>query len=195
MKGYARCSTREQNPDRQIIALQKFGVPKDAIVVEMKSGKDFNRPMYRHMLKKLKPGDTLVIDSLDRLGRDRHGVVDEWRRITKEKGADIVVLDMLPLLDTRRKDEDITATFVADIVLQVLCYVCEKERLLNKERAKAGIAAAKARGVRFGPPPMPIKPEFFEIKEMWLRQEITGKQAAKELGISRPTFYKWVSQT
>ena len=190
--GYARCSTREQCPDRQIIALKEFGVAEKDIVVEMKSGKDFDRPMYQNMVRKIKPGDVLVIDSLDRLGRDRNAVVDEWQRITKDKGADIVVLDMLPLLDTRKKEKDITANFVADIVLQVLCYVCEKERLLNRERAAAGIAAAKERGVIFGRPPMPVHPDFPRLKSMWECGEISENKAAKQLGVSRDTFKRWV---
>ena len=190
--GYVRCSTREQCPDRQIVALKKFGVPGSAIVVEMKSGKDFDRPAYQQMIEKMNPGDILVIDSLDRLGRDRHGVVNEWRRITKEKLADIVVLDMLPLLDTRNKEQDITQSFVADLVLQVLCYVCEKERLLNRERASAGIAAAKERGVIFGRRPMQVHPDFPEVRAMWERGEISENKASKRLGISRPTFKRWV---
>ena len=151
--GYARCSSKEQNPQRQIIALKKFGVPEDAIIVELLSGKNFHRPAYKDMVKRLKPGDTLVIDSLDRLGRCRDGLVEEWRYITKKQGADIVVLDMLPLLDTRSKDRDLTASFISDLVLQILSYVSEKERLLNRERQSAGIAAAHQRGVKFGRKP------------------------------------------
>ena len=194
LKGYVRCSTKEQSPDRQIIALREFGVPEDAIVIEMLSGKNFQRPAYQEMVKQLKPGDALVIDSLDRLGRDRNAVVDEWRRITKEMGADIVVMDMLPLLDTRHKEQDITASFVADLVLQVLCYVCEKERLLNHERASAGIAAAKARGVRFGRKPIEKPAEFETIRELWESGEISASAAARRLGVSRPTFMTWVGK-
>ena len=193
LKGYVRCSTKEQCPDRQIIALRDFGVPEDAIVVEMKSGKNFERHAYQRMVRRLKPGNTLVIDSLDRLGRDRHAIVDEWRRITKEKGADIVVLDMLPLLDTRHKEQDITTSFVADLVLQVLCYVSEKERLLNHERTSAGIAAAKARGVIFGRKPLDIHPDFGDVRERWAKGEISSNKAAKRLGVSRPTFKRWIS--
>ena len=193
LKGYVRCSTREQCPDRQIIALKEFGVSEDAIVVEMRSGKDFERPAYQRMINNLKSGDVLVIDSLDRLGRNRYGVVEEWRRITKEKGADVVVLDMLPLLDTRHKEQDITSSFVADLVLQVLCYVCEKERLLNKERATAGIAAAKARGVQFGRRPMPVHPDFPVVFKLWEKKEISANKASKLLGISRATFSRWIS--
>ncbi|MCL1845619.1 MAG: recombinase family protein [Defluviitaleaceae bacterium] len=194
LKGYVRCSTKEQSPDRQIIALREFGVPEDSIVIEMLSGKNFQRPAYQEMVMQLKPGDALVIDSLDRLGRDRNAVVDEWRRITKEMGADIVVMDMLPLLDTRHKEQDITASFVADLVLQVLCYVCEKERLLNHERASAGIAAAKARGVRFGRKPIEKPAEFEAIRELWESGEISASAAARRLGVSRPTFMTWVGK-
>jgi DNA invertase Pin-like site-specific DNA recombinase len=120
--------------------------------------------------------------------------VDEWRRITKEQGADIVVLDMLPLLDTRHKEQDITASFVADLVLQVLCYVCEKERLLNHERASAGIAAARARGVKFGRRPIEKPTEFEAIRELWEKQKISASEAARRLGVSRPTFMTWVGK-
>ena len=192
--GYVRVSTRDQNEDRQVIAMREFGVPEEAIVIEMLSGKNFQRPAYQEMVKQLKPGDALVIDSLDRLGRDRNAVVEEWRRITKEQGADIVVMDMLPLLDTRHKEQDITASFVADLVLQVLCYVCEKERLLNHERASAGIAAAKARGVKFGRKPIEKPIEFDAIRELWEGGEISGSNAARRLGVSRPTFMTWVGK-
>ena len=137
LKGYVRCSTKEQSPDRQIIALREFGVPEDSIVIEMLSGKNFERPAYQEMVQQLKPGDALVLDSLDRLGRDRNAVVDEWRRITKERGADIVILDMYPLLDTRHKEQDITASFVADLVLSfVLCM--RKGKALKSRTGKCG---------------------------------------------------------
>jgi len=194
LKGYVRCSTREQTPDRQIIALREFGVPEDAIVIEMKSGKNFERPAYQKLVDELEPGDAVVIDSLDRLGRDRDALVDEWRRITKEKGADMVVLDMMPLLDTRQKDRDITASFVADLVLQILSYVSEKERLLNRERTAAGIAAAHQRGVKFGRKPMERPDEFESVRELWEREEISASEAARRLGISRPTFMRWIGR-
>jgi DNA invertase Pin-like site-specific DNA recombinase len=194
LKGYVRCSTREQSPDRQIIALREFGVPEDAIIIEMMSGKNFERPAYQAMVRRLKPGDALVIDSLDRLGRDRDALVDEWRRITKEKGADMVVLDMMPLLDTRQKDKDLTASFVADLVLQILSYVSEKERLLNRERQAAGVAAAHQRGVVFGRKPMERPAEFETIRELWEKGEISQGEAARRLGISRPTFVRWIGK-
>ena len=194
LRGYARCSTREQSPHRQIIALRKFGVAEENIVIEMKSGKNFERPAYQRLVNSLKPGDALVVDSLDRLGRDRDALVEEWRRITKEKGADMVVLDMLPLLDTRKKDHDLTASFVADLVLQILSYVSEKERLLNRERSAAGIAAAKQRGVIFGRKPKQLPNNFEVVRESWEREEITASEAARKLGISRPTFMRWVGK-
>jgi DNA invertase Pin-like site-specific DNA recombinase len=193
LKGYARCSTKEQNPERQIIALREFGVPDECIVVEMLSGKNFNRPAYQEMVNKLKPGDVLVINSLDRLGRDYVSVVDEWRNITKKIKADIVVLDM-PLLDTRKKDRDLTASFVADLVLQILSYVSECERLLNRDRQSAGIAAAKARGVKFGKHPKERTGLFDGLRDRWRQGEITSRKAGCLLGISHTTFLSWVNE-
>jgi len=193
--GYVRCSTREQNPDRQIIAMREFGVSEENIVVEMLSGKNFDRPAYQALVKRLKPSDVLVMDSLDRLGRDRDAIVEEWRRITKEQGADVVILDMMPLLDTRTKDRDITASFVADLVLQILSYVSEKERLLNRERQSAGISAAQQKGVKFGRKPLEIPVEFEAIHELWTCGEISASEAARRLGVSRPTFMTWAKKT
>ena len=189
--GYVRCSTREQNPDRQIIALREFGVPEENIVVEMMSGKNFQRPAYQEMVNRLEPGDTLVIDSLDRLGRERDALAEEWRRITKERGADMVVLDMYPILDTRTKNRDLTTSFVADLVFHVLSYVSEKERSLNRERQSAGIAAAQERGVKFGRKPLERPAEFETIHELWECGEISASEAARRLGVSRPTFMRW----
>jgi DNA invertase Pin-like site-specific DNA recombinase len=160
----------------------------------MKSGKNFERPEYQKLVKSLKRGDVVVIDSLDRLGRDRDALVEEWRRITKEKGADMVVLDMLPLLDTRQKEHDLTASFVADLVLQILSYVSEKERLLNRERSAAGIVAAKQRGVKFGRKPMELPVNFETVREAWEREEISTSEAARRLGVSRPTFKRWIGK-
>jgi len=185
-KGYVRCSTREQTPDRQIIALREFGVPEDAIVIEMKSGKNFDRPAYQEMVESLVPGDVVVIDALDGLGRDRDALVDEWRRITKEKGADMVVLDMLPLLDTRQKDHDLTASFVADLVLQILSYVSEKERLLNRERTAAGITAAHQRGVKFSRKLMERPADFETVRELWEQEVISASEAARRLISAAP---------
>ena len=194
LKGYVRCSTREQCPDRQVIALREFGVPEDAIAIEMMSGKNLERPVYQWLIKNLKPGDALVVDALDRLGRNYDAVIDSWRYITKELGADIVVLDMLPLLDTRQKGRDLTASFVADLVLQILSYVSEKERLLNRERQSAGIAAAKARGVQFGKRPKERTALFYELREQWQCGKVTSREAGQLLGISHTTFLAWVSE-
>ena len=191
LKGYVRCSTKDQCPDRQVIALRKFGVPEKAIVIERMSGKNFQRPVYQELINRLKPGDVMVVDALDRLGRDYDAVIDSWRLITKEIGADIVVLDM-PLLDTRNKDRDLTASFVADLVLQILSYVGEKERQLNRERQAAGIAAAKARGVRFGRKPLERPAEFKAVYRLWDCGEITASEAARNLGVSRTTFSNWI---
>jgi DNA invertase Pin-like site-specific DNA recombinase len=191
--GYVRCSTKEQCPDRQIIAMREFGVSDAGIVVEMLSGKNFHRPKYQDLVKRLNHGDTLVINSLDRLGRDYDAVIDEWRYITKERGADIVVLDM-PLLDTRKKDRDLTTTFVADLVLQILSYVSEKEKELNLQRQSAGIAAAKARGVKFGQEPMERPPQLDELRKKWETGEISSREAGSLLGISHTTFLAWIRE-
>jgi len=189
--GYVRVSTREQNASRQVIAMREFGIPETSIVVEMMSGKNFHRPAYRKLIKQLQPGDVLVLNSLDRLGREYDALIDEWRYITKEVGADIVVLDM-PLLDTRKKDRDLTASFVADLVLQILSYVSEKERELNRQRQAAGIAAAKARGVKFGQRPLERPPLFDKLRERWRRGGVTSREAGRLLGVSHTTFLAWV---
>jgi len=157
----------------------------------MMSGKNFERPAYQKMVNQLEPGDTVVIDSLDRLGRERDALVEEWRRITKERGADMVVLDMYPLLDTRTKERDLTTSFVADLVFHVLSYVSEKERSLNRERQSAGIVAAKERGVKFGRKPLERPAEFEAIHELWACGEISASEAARRLDVSRPTFMRW----
>ena len=189
--GYARVSTREQNEDRQIIALEEFGVPTYSIVCDKQSGKDFERPGYRRLVKKLKPGDTLVIKSIDRLGRNYDEILEQWRVITKEKLADIVVLDM-PLLDTRQKEKDLTGTFIADIVLQLLSYVAQTEREFIRQRQKEGIAAARARGVRFGRRAAELPDNWSKVHSEWLSGKISGREAAALLGISHTTFQNWV---
>ena len=190
LKGYVRCSSKEQNPERQIIAMREFGVPEEAIVIEMLSGKNFERPIYQEMVRQLKPGDVLVLNSLDRLGRDYDAVIDEWRYVTKELGADIVILDM-PLLDTRQKDRDLTAAFIADIVLQILSYVAEMEREFNRQRQAEGIAAAKARGVKLGRPPKERPTLLKPISKLWQSGEISAREAARRLGIAPRTFINW----
>ena len=187
--GYVRVSTKEQNEARQMIAMQEFGIAADHIFVDRKSGIDFNRPQYRKLLRKLKKGDTLVIKSIDRLGRNYDEIIEQWRIITKEKRAAIVVLDM-PLLDTRQ-GRDLTGTLIADIVLQLLSYVAQTEREFIHRRQSEGIAAAKARGVRFGPAPM-RRPDGFDMyAELWSRGEISAREAAKQLHVCHKTFLKW----
>jgi len=185
--GYIRVSTREQNEDRQIHAMEKFGVERKRMIVEKQSGKDFARPQYRMLLRKLKPGDILVIKSIDRLGRNYTEILEQWRILTKEKGVDIGVLDM-PLLDTRR-GKDLIGTFLSDIVLQVLSFVAENERMNIRQRQAEGIAAAKARGVRFGRPEKPLPDNFYEVHTAWREKKVTLDEAARECGMPRGTFY------
>ena len=184
--GYIRVSSVGQNEDRQQIALQQAGVPQKNIYLDKQSGKDFNRPQYKKMLQKLKKDDLLYIKSIDRLGRNYEEILQQWRSLTKEKGVDIVVLDM-PLLDTRR-GKDLMGTFLSDIVLQVLSFVAENERSNIRQRQAEGIAAAKARGVRFGRPPKPLPENFQDIYCRWKAGEITGVAAAKECGMPLATF-------
>lgn len=188
--GYIRVSTREQNEARQVVALHDFGIKDDHIFMDKLSGKDFNRPAYLHLLSQLGPGDVMVIKSIDRLGRNYDEILEQWRMITKEKQAAIVVLDM-PLLDTR-SNRDLTGTLIADIVLQLLSYVAETERAFIRQRQAEGIAAAKARGTRFGPKPRDRGPLYPSVKAQWERQEISATEAGKILGCTHNTFLKWV---
>lgn len=184
--GYVRVSTKEQNEDRQLIALHEVDVPQKNIYMDKQSGKDFNRPQYKKLLKKIKPGDLLYIKSIDRLGRNYEEIQNQWRIITKDKNADIYVIDM-PLLDTRR-GKDLLGTFISDLVLQLLSFVAENERTNIKQRQAEGIAAAKAKGVRFGRPPKPLPDNFHEAYQRWKQGEITGTVAAKECGMPLSTF-------
>ncbi len=184
--GYIRVSTREQNEDRQLIAMRELAVSKENIFMDKQSGKDFERPQYKRLIKKLKPDDVLYIKSIDRLGRNYVEILEQWRVLTKEKHIDIVVLDM-PLLDTRR-GKDLLGTFLSDIVLQVLSFVAENERTNIRQRQAEGIAAAKARGVRFGRPPKPLPENFQNAYQRWKRGAITGTAAAKECGMPLATF-------
>ena len=184
--GYIRVSTREQNEDRQLIALGEMSVPEKNIFMDKQSGKDFNRPQYKKLVKKLKPGDLLYIKSIDRLGRNYEEIQNQWWVLTKEKGIDIVVLDM-PLLDTRR-GKDLVGTFLSDIVLQVLSFVAENERSNIRQRQAEGIAAAKAKGIRFGRPPLPLPENFHENYQRWKSGEITCTTAAKACGLPLSTF-------
>ena len=190
MYGYIRVSTKDQHEDRQMIAMQEFGVSEKRIYMDKLSGKDFDRPQYKRLLRRLKGGDTLVVKSIDRLGRDYSEIQNQWRIITKEKKANIVVLDM-PLLDTRQKRRDLTGTFIADLVLQILSYVAQVERENIKQRQAEGIAAAKAKGVRFGREKMPIPEEFYALRTRYREGSITARAAARELGVAHSTFLKW----
>lgn len=184
--GYVRVSTRDQNEDRQLVALRELQVPKKNIFIDKQSGKDFERPQYKKLLRKMKKGDLLYIKSIDRLGRNYNEIQEQWRILTKDKGVDIVVLDM-PLLDTRR-GKDLMGTFLSDIVLQVLSFVAENERMNIRQRQAEGIAAAKAKGVRFGRAPKPLPENFHAVYQRWKRGEITGTAAAKECGMPLSTF-------
>lgn len=185
--GYVRVSSKEQNEERQLIALQKMLVPKNNIYVDKQSGKDFKRPMYKRMLRKIKRDDLLYVKSIDRLGRNYAEILEQWRILTKERGVDIVVLDM-PLLDTRR-GKDLMGTFLSDVVLQVLSFVAENERNNIRQRQAEGIAAAKARGIKFGRPPLPLPDNFYEIHREWRMKKISLKEAAKACDMPVGTFY------
>ena len=185
--GYIRVSTREQNEDRQRLALAALPVPKENIYMDKQSGKDFERPQYRRLVRRLRRDDLLYVKSIDRLGRNYSEILEQWRMLTKEKGVDIAVLDM-PLLDTGR-GKDLMGTFLSDIVLQVLSFVAENERDNIRQRQAEGIAAAKARGVRFGRPPLPLPDNFHMLHQAWRGQKITLRQAARACGMPTGTFY------
>ncbi len=185
--GYIRVSTRDQNEIRQIIAMQEMNVPRCNIYTDKSSGKDFNRPEYKTLLRRLKSDDLIYVKSIDRLGRDYRDVMEQWRIITKVKKADIAVIDM-PVLDTRI-GKDLMGTFLSDIVLTVLSYVAENERDNIRRRQAEGIAAARARGVRFGRRPMPVPDEFPGVYTEWSAGKITLTDAAKRCGMARSTFY------
>ena len=184
--GYIRVSSRDQNEDRQLMAFAVLRIPEKNIYLDKQSGKDFERPQYRKMVRKLKKDDLLYIKSIDRLGRNYEEILEQWRVLTKEKGIDIVVLDM-PLLDTRR-GKDLMGTFLSDIVLQVLSFVAENERSNIRQRQAEGIAAAKAKGVKFGRPPKPLPENFHNLYQKWKSGKITGTSAAKECGMPLSTF-------
>ena len=185
--GYARVSSYEQNEDRQIIALKEMGVPQKQIYVDKQSGKNFNRKQYQQLLRKLDGSSVLFVKSIDRLGRNYADLNEQWRIITKEKGADIVVIDM-PLLDTRR-EKNLLGTFISDIVLALLSYVAENERINIKQRQAEGIAAAKARGVKFGRPPVPLPDNFYEVHKQWREKKLTLTQAAEACNLPKSTFF------
>lgn len=189
--GYARVSSRDQNLDRQIDALTEFGIDPKNLFTDKASGKDFDRPAYQNLMRTLKQGDVLVIKSIDRLGRNYDEILSEWHRINKESGVAIVVLDM-PLLDTREKQDNVTGVLISDIVLQLLSYVAQVERENIKQRQAEGIAAAKARGVRFGRPAKKRPEQYEATRRDYEAGLITRKQAAKRLGICISTFDKWL---
>lgn len=187
--GYVRVSTKEQNEDRQMVAMREFGVKDSNVMLDKQSGKDFERPGYRRLVHRLKAGDTLVIKSIDRLGRNYDEILEQWRLLTKEKQVDIVVLDM-PLLDTRQ-GRDLTGALIADIVLQLLSYVAQTERELNRQRQAEGIAAAKANGVHFGRKCKDRGENYDAVMAAWRRGELSGRAAARELGVAHGTFQRW----
>lgn len=191
--GYIRVSTKEQNEDRQLIAMREFGIAAENVIMDKQSGKDFDRPGYKRLMRKLKAGDTLVIKSIDRLGRNYDEILEQWRYITKEKQVAIVVLDM-PLLDTRQ-GRDLTGVLIADIVLQLLSYVAQTEREFNRQRQAEGIAAAKARGVHFGRNFKDRGERYDVIKALWERGEISGREAARQLGVAHGTFQRWCKES
>ena len=184
--GYIRVSTRDQNEDRQLIALRELHIPEKNIFIDKQSGKDFNRPQYKRLVRKLKKDDLLYIKSIDRLGRNYAEILEQWRLLTQTKSIDIVVLDM-PLLDTRR-GKDLMGTVLSDIVLQVRAFVAENERINIRQRQAEGIAAAKSKGVRFGRPPSPLPENFHSVYQKWCSGKMTGTDAAKACGMPLSTF-------
>lgn len=193
MYGYVRVSTAMQHEDRQVYAMHEFGVPECSIVVEKVSGKDFRRPKYQKLLDQLREGDVLVVKSIDRLGRNYRDILEHWWHITKEVKASIVVIDM-PLLDTRKRGNDLTGAFVADLVLQILSYVAETERQFMRQRVNEGISAAKKRGVRFGRPKIMMPEDFADLISRWEHKEIDMSEILELVGINRATFYRRVKE-
>ena len=191
--GYVRVSTRDQNEDRQVQAMLEAGVARKCLYIDKQSGKDFERPAYQRLMRRLKSGDTLLVKSLDRLGRNYKEMIEQWRLITQDKGADIAVLDM-PLLDSRNK-RDLVGTLISDLVLQILSFVAETERQFIRQRQKEGIASAKARGVRFGRKPMKRPASFPALKEQWKRGDISAREVSRTLGISLDTALRWLKET
>jgi len=187
--GYVRVSAKDQNADRQLIAMHQFVVQSRHIFIDKQSGKDFNRPQYQALVSALREGDTLVLKSIDRLGRNYNEILEQWRIITRDIKAAVVVLDM-PLLDTRT-GRDLTGTLIADIVLQLLSYVAQTEREFIRQRQREGIAAAREKGVRFGPPPLKKPEGFSACFQKWQQGRLSACAAARELGVDHKTFLKW----
>lgn len=190
--GYVRVSSKDQNIERQLLALTNSGIPQKQIYIDRQSGKDFERPAYKRLVRKLKEGDILITKSIDRLGRNYEEIMEQWRIITKVKGADIIIQDM-PLLDTS-KTKDLLGTFISDIVLQLLSFVAENERESIRQRQAEGIAAAQIRGVRFGKPRIPLPENFPELYEQWHEKKITIKEFANLCKLSRSTLYVRISE-
>ena len=188
--GYMRVSTRDQNEDRQRLAMQEYGVPDENLILDKQSGKDFERPGYQKLMAELTEGDKLVIKSIDRLGRNYDEILEQWRFLTKEKRVWITVLDM-PFLDTVA-DRGLLDRLIAEIMLQVLSYVAQQEREFIRQRQAEGIAAAKARGVKLGRKELPIPDNFEEIKKLWEDGELSGRVASERLGVARSTFMRWI---
>ena len=186
--GYIRVSSKDQKEDRQQIALKEVGVERQNIYIDKQSGKDFNRPQYKKMLRKLKKDDLLYIKSIDRLGRNYEEILQQWRILTKDKGVDIVVLDM-PLLDTRQ-GKDLMGTFIADLVLQILSFVAQSERENIRKRQEQGIAAAKAKGVKFGRPEKEVPDNFARLVSDWEKKKIPLSEILKQCNMSKATFYR-----
>lgn len=190
--GYVRVSSKDQNVERQLVAMESLKIPEKNLYVEKISGKDFDRPEYQRLLKDLIEDDVLYVKSIDRLGRNYEDIIEQWRFITKEIGADIVVIDM-PLLDTR-KGKDLVGTLIADIVLQLLSFVAQSERESIRQRQAEGIAVAKARGVRFGRRCMQIPKTFENVYWLWKHDEISAREASRRLNVDFKTFKKWCVQ-
>ena len=187
--GYIRVSAKDQNPERQLLAMLEQQIAKEKIYLDKMSGQDFSRPQYVKLLKKLKKGDVIVIKSIDRLGRNYGEILEQWRKITKEIGADIQVIDM-PLLNTNSLHEDLTGVFISDLVLQILAYVAETERAFIKQRQAEGIAAAKLKGVQFGCKRTELPSEFEKYYQLWSKGEISLRKAAEALQMNHTTFYR-----
>ena len=191
--GYVRVSTAQQHIDRQIDALLELGLDNSNIYIDYESGKDFNRRNYKKLIKKLKKDDLVVIKSIDRLGRDYNMIIEEWRLITKEKEADIMVIDM-PLLDTRIEGKNLVGKFISDIVLQVLSFVAQNERETMRVRQAEGIKTAKARGVKFGRPRITLPSNYEIVAKQYLNKEITNKKACEILGMTRGSFFRYLKE-
>lgn len=192
--GYIRVSTKEQNTDRQLDAFMEYQIPEQNIFVDKQSGKDFTREKYTELINTIQAGDLIIVKSIDRLGRNYDEILQQWRVITKEKGVDIFIIDM-PLLDTRVKGKDITGTFVADLVLQILAYVAQTEREMILQRQKEGMASAKMRGVVFGRPRKEKPDEYWGILKLWNEKKISAREAGRRLNVTHMTFLKWAKET